>query len=60
MISGKGVIDLRNQKTKAKLLKAIDSIVAGEDFALDDEYHEPEEKIDQTSIAYKALEQCLE
>lgn len=55
MTSGKGVIDLHDQKTKQRLFNAIDSILSGDDFALDDEYFEPAEKVDTGSQAYQVL-----
>ena len=59
MTSGKGVIDLHDQKTKQKLFNAIDSIISGDEFVLDDEYFEPQEKVDTNSAAYQVLEQCM-
>lgn len=59
MTSGKGVIDLHDQKTKQRLFNAIDAIVSGDDFALDDEYFEPAEKVDTSSPAYQVMDQCL-
>lgn len=59
MTRGKGVIDLHDQKTKQKLFNAIDSIISGDDFVLDDEYFEPMEKVNKNSPAYQVLEQCL-